>query len=117
VRLCLIAAGAFALAVILMRGPWAGAAIAVLRGLGAEGSTMPQDLTQGEVEYVAALERTNAALQRTTWQLKRVTSQLKACVRLAASNTEGFQQVCDELETLFPRERPALRVVKGDDDA
>jgi hypothetical protein len=44
VKSCLIGAGALALAVILTRGPWAGAPIAVLRGLGAEGSTMPTDL-------------------------------------------------------------------------
>jgi hypothetical protein len=94
-----------------------GGAIAVARGFGAEGSTMPQSLTQGEAEVVAALKRTNAALRRITWQLKRVTSQLKACVRLAASNAEGLQQVYDDLERLLPRERPVLRVVKEGDDA
>jgi hypothetical protein len=78
---------------------------------------MPQNLTQEEVEAVAALERTDAALQRATWQLKRAASRLKACVRLAASNYEGLRQVCDDLERIYPPARPSLHVVKGGDDA
>jgi hypothetical protein len=39
VRSWLIWAASSALAFILMRGPWAGAQIAVLRGLGAEGGS------------------------------------------------------------------------------
>jgi hypothetical protein len=64
-----------------------------------------------------SLQRTTLSLQRADWRLKGVTRTLCACVKRAESNRDGLREVLDELERLYPRERPTLRVVKGGDDA
>jgi hypothetical protein len=64
-----------------------------------------------------SLQRSTLSLQRSAWRLKGMTRTLRDYVKRAESNRDGLQEVLDDLEQLYPPERPTLRVVKGGDDA
>jgi hypothetical protein len=72
-------------------------------------------MTTSEPTALTELQQATAALQRANWRLKGVTRTLGDCVTLAESNRDGLREVLDELERLYPPERPTLHVVTGDE--
>jgi hypothetical protein len=71
--------------------------------------TQDADLT----EVAAELDE---RLRQLTWQLQGMTRNLRKAVALSRENNAALADVVDQFERLFPPERPALQLVKGDDD-